>query len=136
MLLIRERLFTQSLHVINPTATDISFCTVSASILRNQSYLSFVKWDMLTPVKIWVGLENYRFLFTQTKFRLIMLNTLIFTIASVVLTGSIGLAMVKYFARQHKNCSASQRRLSRGLDIDTGWLGGLRHTWGWCCVPC
>lgn len=115
MLLIRERLFTQSLHVINSTATDINaasvyypcFCTVSASILRNQSYLSFVKWDMLTPVKIWVGLENYRFLFTQTKFRLIMLNTLIFTIASVVLTGSIGLAMVKYFARQRKNCSAS-----------------------------
>jgi len=56
-------------------------------------YLSFVKWDMLAPVKIWVGLDNYRFLFTQPEFRLILLNTLVFTIASVVLTGSIGLAM-------------------------------------------
>ena len=56
-------------------------------------YLSFVKWDMLAPVKIWVGLDNYRFLFTQSEFRLILFNTLIFMIASVVLTGSLGLAM-------------------------------------------
>lgn len=28
-------------------------------------YLSFVRWDMLAPVKIWVGLNNYRELFTS-----------------------------------------------------------------------
>jgi len=56
-------------------------------------YLSFVRWDMLAPVKTWVGLENYRFLFTQPKFALILTNTLTFTVASVSLTAVLGLAM-------------------------------------------
>lgn len=54
-------------------------------------YLSFVRWDMLAPVKTWVGLDNYRFLFSQPEFRLILLNTLYFTIASVLLTIVLGL---------------------------------------------
>ena len=61
--------------------------------LLYNGYLSFVKWDMLAPVKIWVGLDNYRFLFTQPEFGLIMLNTVVFTVASVLLTTTIGLAM-------------------------------------------
>jgi len=61
--------------------------------LLYNGYLSFVRWDMLAPVKTWVGLENYRFLFTQAKFQLILFNTLYFTIASVVLTAVLGLMM-------------------------------------------
>lgn len=55
-------------------------------------YLSFVRWDMLAPVKIWVGLDNYRALFTSPSFGRILLNTLEFTLASVLLTCSVGLA--------------------------------------------
>lgn len=54
-------------------------------------YLSFVRWDMLSPVKIWVGLGNYRYLFTSADFGRIMLNTLVFTVASVTLTCVLGL---------------------------------------------
>jgi len=61
--------------------------------LLYNGYLSFVKWDMLAPLKIWVGLDNYRFLFTQPEFGLILLNTVVFTVASVLLTTTIGLAM-------------------------------------------
>jgi multiple sugar transport system permease protein/sn-glycerol 3-phosphate transport system permease protein len=56
-------------------------------------YLSFVRWDLLAPTKIWVGLENYRFLFSQPEFGLILLNTFTFTLASVLLTALIGLGM-------------------------------------------
>jgi len=61
--------------------------------LLYNGYLSLVRWDMLAPVKTWVGLENYRFLFTQPEFALILVNTLTFTIASVLLTAMLGLAM-------------------------------------------
>ncbi len=54
-------------------------------------YLSFVRWDMLAPVKIWVGWGNYRYLFNSPDFGRIVLNTLVFTVASVVLTCVLGL---------------------------------------------
>jgi ABC-type sugar transport system permease subunit len=56
-------------------------------------YLSFVRWDLLAPTKLWVGLENYRFLFSQPEFGLILLNTFTFTLASVLFTALIGLGM-------------------------------------------
>lgn len=56
-------------------------------------YLSFVRWDMLAPVKIWVGLDNYRYLFTSPNFGTILANTLVFTLASVGVTCTLGLLM-------------------------------------------
>jgi multiple sugar transport system permease protein/sn-glycerol 3-phosphate transport system permease protein len=61
--------------------------------LLYNGYLSFVRWDMLAPVKLWVGLDNYRFLFASSNFGRILLNTLVFTVASVGLTCGLGLAM-------------------------------------------
>src|SRR5262245_21575685 len=54
-------------------------------------YLSFVRWDMLAPIKVWVGLDNYRFVFTSPDFGLVLFNTLNFTVASVGLTCLFGL---------------------------------------------
>lgn len=54
-------------------------------------YLSFVRWDMLAPVKVWVGLGNYRYLFTSADFGRIMWNTLVFTVASVTIACVLGL---------------------------------------------
>jgi ABC-type sugar transport system permease subunit len=56
-------------------------------------YLSFVRWDMLSPLKIWVGLGNYQRLFTSADFGQIMLTTLIFTFGSVLAICVIGLGM-------------------------------------------
>lgn len=54
-------------------------------------YLSFVRWDMLAPVKIWVGLGNYTHLAQSTDFGRIVWNTAVFTVASVTATCVIGL---------------------------------------------
>jgi multiple sugar transport system permease protein/sn-glycerol 3-phosphate transport system permease protein len=56
-------------------------------------YLSFVRWDMLAPVKLWVGLDNYRYLLTAPGFGKIISNTVIFTVASVGLTCTLSLAI-------------------------------------------
>lgn len=57
------------------------------------AYLSFVRWDLLSPVKIWVGLDNYRFLVNAPEFGRIMWNTFYFTVGSVGIICTLGLAM-------------------------------------------
>jgi multiple sugar transport system permease protein/sn-glycerol 3-phosphate transport system permease protein len=56
------------------------------------AYLSFTQWDLLSPVKVWVGLNNYTTSLTDPQFHRILINTFYFTIASVLLTSLLGLA--------------------------------------------
>lgn len=56
------------------------------------AYLSLTHWDMLAPVKTWVGLSNYIISLTDPQFHGILVNTFYFTIASVLLTSLLGLA--------------------------------------------
>lgn len=46
-------------------------------------YLSLVKWDLLSPTKEWVGLDNYRELFTDDTFQQVLRNTFVFTAGAV-----------------------------------------------------
>ena len=45
--------------------------------------LSFVKWDLLNPIKF-VGMENYREIFTEPLFFKILLNTVVFAGATSI----------------------------------------------------
>jgi ABC-type sugar transport system permease subunit len=56
-----------------------------------QSYLSLTRWDMISPTKLFVGLENYRYMFSGQEFYEVLFNTLYFTIA--ILLGSIVLGL-------------------------------------------
>lgn len=58
-----------------------------------QAYLSLTRWDMISPVKTFVGVDNYRFMFTSAGFQRVLFNTAYFT--GTVLFGSlvIGLAL-------------------------------------------
>ena len=46
-------------------------------------YLSFVKWDMISGEKKWVGLNNYKFIFHDEAFLISMKNTIIFMVVTV-----------------------------------------------------
>jgi len=56
------------------------------------AYLSCTRWDMLSPVKVWVGLSNYATSLTDPQFHKILFNTFYFTVVSVALTSLLGLA--------------------------------------------
>ncbi len=56
------------------------------------AYLSTVRWDMMAPVKLNVGLDNYRYLVENGVFGRVLLNTLIFTVGSVGISLVLGLA--------------------------------------------
>lgn len=61
--------------------------------LLYNGYLSFVRWDLLAPVKTWVGFANYQELFTSPAFLGILINTLVFTVAGVALICGLGLLL-------------------------------------------
>ncbi len=53
--------------------------------------LSTQRWDLLSPVRIDVGLENYRYLIENDTFHQVLWNTLYFTVAAVGLSLLLGL---------------------------------------------
>lgn len=55
--------------------------------------LSLYDWDLISPTKTWVGLDNYREYFSDATSRYIIRNTLVFTVASVAGSMAAGLAM-------------------------------------------
>jgi len=57
------------------------------------AYLSFFQWDLISPFKTWVGLNNYRTLLAEPDFHKVLLNTFYFTGVSVVTTTVLALAL-------------------------------------------
>ena len=55
--------------------------------------LSFTEWDMISPVRRFVGPDNWASVLTSTRFWQIALNTATFTIGSVGLTLIVGLGL-------------------------------------------
>lgn len=56
-------------------------------------YLTFHEWGIIAPEKPFVGLDNYRELLADERFRRAAYNTLYFTGASVPLTMAVGLGV-------------------------------------------
>lgn len=46
-------------------------------------YLSMVRWDMIAPVKTFIGSANFHYLFTDDVFRTVLRNSAVFTVGAV-----------------------------------------------------
>jgi multiple sugar transport system permease protein len=57
------------------------------------TYLSFTSWDFMSPVKTFVGLDNYKYLFQDPEFYATIRATLIFAAGSVIPTMTAGLLL-------------------------------------------
>ncbi|SCY82714.1 carbohydrate ABC transporter membrane protein 1, CUT1 family [Paenibacillus polysaccharolyticus] len=59
-------------------------------------YLSFTDWDFMSPDKLFVGLDNYTYLLTNSEFYRSLRVTLLFGLGSVIPTivGGLALAML------------------------------------------
>ena len=53
--------------------------------------LSTQRWDMISPIRLDVGLANYRYLINDDTFRKVLVNTAYFTVAAVGLSLVLGL---------------------------------------------
>ncbi len=54
--------------------------------------ISFCEWDMLTPAEF-VGWQNFETLLNDQRLRTVIINTLIFAVAAVILKIGIGLLL-------------------------------------------
>jgi ABC-type sugar transport system permease subunit len=55
-------------------------------------YLSTVRWDMISPVKTFIGSANYVYLFNDNEFRMVLRNSAVFTVGAVGGSLLLGLA--------------------------------------------
>ena len=62
-------------------------------------WISFTDWDYMTPTYHFVFLKNYISLFKDTRFYEALLNTLIFTIGTLVPTIVIGLVLAVFLQK-------------------------------------
>lgn len=101
--------------------------------LLYNAYLSLVRWDMLAPVKTWVGLDNYTFLVRSSEFRGVLANTIVFAVASVGLVCVFGLAMALAL-----NQPLRGRDLARAVIYAPAMLSGaaIGLVWMYILDPC
>ena len=97
--------------------------------LLQNLYLSFTEWDMLSPEKLWVGLDTWIFVLGGSDFRQIAMNTLVFTVFSVGLTLVFGLAIAMLLDQRLPG-----RRLARSVLFVPTLLSGAAIALVWIFV--
>lgn len=74
----------------------------------NLVYLSFTDWNMISPVKTFVGISNYKELFSRPDFGQTLLNTTVFTICSVVIILVLSILLSLFIKAPRKMNTAIQ----------------------------
>lgn len=69
--------------------------------------LSFYRWDMLSPNRAWVGLDNYRYVFSSDA-SAVFTNTFVFTFFTVGGTMVLGLAVALLLNQQLRGRSIAR----------------------------
>ncbi|OBZ09348.1 ABC transporter [Bacillus sp. FJAT-26390] len=95
-------------------------------------YLSFTDWDFMSPVKTFVGLDNYMYLFDNSAFYQSLGVTLLFCIGSVLPVMILGLALALLLNRSMKG-SAVYRTL-----MFSPWVTptvAVSIVWSWIFEP-
>ena len=70
-------------------------------------WLSFHKWNMLSPAKPFIGLTNYELLLEDENFHLALYNTTVYSFATVLLRSSIPEQCIKG-SRVRTNCGLAR----------------------------
>jgi sn-glycerol 3-phosphate transport system permease protein len=91
------------------------------------AYLSLTRWNMLSGVPQWVGLDNYQSLLTSSNFHTVMFNTLVFTGTVVVGSVVLGLALAVLFNQKARGRGfvrtvAFAPHIVSGAAVATLWL--------------
>jgi sn-glycerol 3-phosphate transport system permease protein len=63
-------------------------------------FLSFTSWNLISPVKEFVGFKNYKELITSSEFHTVLTNTIIYTILVVFLSISIALILALWLNKK------------------------------------
>ncbi len=97
--------------------------------LLYQAYLSLTRWDMISPTKTFVGLRNYRFMFSEPGFHRVLLNTGYFTGAVLVGSLVLGLALAMLLNQRLRG-----RNIVRGIVFAPFVLSGAAVGLVWAYI--
>jgi ABC-type sugar transport systems, permease components len=95
-------------------------------------YLSFTEWDFMSPVKTFVGLDNYRYLLDNPEFYQTLRVTLLFCVGSVLPIMAVGLGLAILLSRKRRG-GAVYRML-----IFSPWVTptvAVSIVWSWIYEP-
>ncbi|GIP40353.1 sugar ABC transporter permease [Paenibacillus sp. J31TS4] len=70
--------------------------------LVNSFYLSFTDWNLIKPIKKFVGFDNYTRILTDDRFYHVLKVTFLYTIIDVIVTLVLGLLLALLFNKQSK----------------------------------
>ncbi len=103
-------------------------------------YLSFLSWDMLSPERPWVGLENYAYLAADDRFWHITRNTVVFVVAAVAATMLFGLAIAlllneRLIGRMFARSVVFAPTILTGSAIAIVWIYIFDPIWGLLRIP-
>jgi len=77
----RKREHREGVLLVSPVLVHLGIFVIIPIIYA--FVLSFKKWNMLNPNKVWIGLDNYKKLLTDPVFMISLKNTFWYTIGSV-----------------------------------------------------
>ena len=110
-------------------------------------YLSFTNWNIISPVKKFIGLSNYDTLFGREEFYTVAWNTFIFTFFVVIITLALSLALAIWFNKNTKFNMFGQAAIFTPhiislVSISMVWMwimdpdiGLLNYLLGWVGIP-
>ncbi len=85
--------------MVLPSVLLLSLCYIFPILYM--LYLSFFKWDMLTDMEF-VGIGNYRTLFSKTEFHQVLSNTFVFTFFTVAVALCLALVLAVWLNHNSK----------------------------------
>lgn len=84
------------------TPAIVIFLVFSIYPILYMGYLSFNEWDLINPVKTFVGLDNFMALFKDETFLKVVKNSVIYMLITVSATMILGILMALFFSRNTK----------------------------------
>jgi multiple sugar transport system permease protein len=98
--------------------------------------LSFTSYTSANPVASWAGLRNYRLLFSDPNVPTVLLVTLLFAVAAVVLEALIGTILALLMARKMRGVSVYRvlyliPLMVAGIAAAVSWKALLDTSAGW-----
>ncbi len=65
-------------------------------------YISLTKWNFIDPVPVFVGLDNYLYLFQDSDFWRVLLNTLVYAFCTVFIAQALAFVLALLLNRPYK----------------------------------
>lgn len=129
---MRKKVFSVCKPYFLVAPAMLAFLIFSIYPIFKMLQLSFFDWNMISPTKTFIGLENYQKLFHDEDFMQTLLNTVIFTVFASLGDVVLGLLLASYLKKRSKFMSLMQSVLFTPYIVS---LASVALLWMWIMNP-